>query len=39
MLLADHALYGYGPSAGLFRGETLPGVVDVSEVSEPIPER
>ena len=39
VLLADHALYGYGPSAGLFRGETLPGVVDVSEVSESIPER
>ena len=39
VLLADHALYGYGPSAGLFRGETLPGVVDVSEASEPIPER
>ena len=39
VLLADHALYGYGPSAGLFRGETLPGVVDLAEVSEPLPER
>ena len=39
VLLADHALYGYGPSAGLFRGETLPGVVDVADVSEPIRER
>jgi hypothetical protein len=34
VLLADHSLYGYGPSAGLFRGETLPGVVDVAGVSE-----
>ena len=32
-LLADHALYGFGPSAGLFRGETLPGVVDVAGVA------
>ena len=31
VLLADHALYGHGPAAGLFRGETLPGVVDVAE--------
>ncbi len=38
VLLADHALYGYGPSAGLFRGETLPGVVDVSGVVEPLSE-
>jgi hypothetical protein len=30
VLLADHSLYGYGSSAGLFRGETLPAVVDVS---------
>ncbi|MGI8491600.1 MAG: prenyltransferase [Acidimicrobiales bacterium] len=34
VLLADHALYGYGQSAGLFRGETLPTVVDVSGVTE-----
>jgi hypothetical protein len=33
ILLADHALYGYGPSAGLFRGETLPSVVDVAGVA------
>ena len=39
VLLADHALYGYGPSSGLFRGETLPEVVDVAEVPEPIPDR
>jgi hypothetical protein len=38
VLLADHALYGYGPSAGLFRGETLPGVVDVSGIVEPLSE-
>jgi hypothetical protein len=38
VLLADHALYGYGPSAGLFRGETLPGVVDVADISEPLKE-
>ena len=30
VLLADHSLYGFGPSAGLFRGDTLPGVVDVA---------
>jgi hypothetical protein len=29
VLMADHALWGRGPTAGLFRGETLPGVVDV----------
>jgi hypothetical protein len=34
-LLADHALYGDGAAAGLFRGETLPGVLDLSEVEEP----
>ncbi len=38
VLLADHALYGYGASAGLFRGETLPGVVDVSGIVEPLSE-
>ncbi len=38
VVLADHALYGFGRSAGLFRGETLPGVVDVSVVREPLPE-
>jgi len=34
-LLADHALYGQGPAAGLFRGETLPGVLDLPEVEQP----
>lgn len=38
VLMADHALYGSGPTAGLFRGETLPDVVDVMPVSEPLPE-
>jgi len=33
VLLANHALYGYGASAGLFRGETLPSVVDVAGVA------
>lgn len=37
VLLADHALFGGGPSAGLFRGETLPTVVDVS-AAEPLGE-
>jgi hypothetical protein len=34
VLLANHALYGYGESAALFRGETLPGVVDLRGVAE-----
>ncbi len=38
VLLADHVLYGYGSSAGLFRGETLPGVVDVAVAPEPLSE-
>ncbi len=38
VLLADHAVYGRGPSAGLFRGETLPGVLDMPEVSEQVAE-
>jgi hypothetical protein len=38
VLLADHALYGYGISAGLFRGEGLPAVVDVSEIATRITE-
>lgn len=29
VLMADHALYSAAPTAGLFRGETLPEVVDV----------
>lgn len=31
VLLADHAIYGTGPSAGVFRGETLPAVVDLAQ--------
>jgi hypothetical protein len=38
VLLADHTLYGCGESAGLFRGETLPSVVDVAGVAEPLGE-
>jgi hypothetical protein len=38
VLMADHALWGQGPTAGLFRGETLPEVVDVV-ASEPLGER
>ena len=38
VLMADHALWGRGPTAGLFRGETLPDVVDISLVSESLPE-
>ena len=30
----DHAVHGAGPSAGLFRGESLPRVVDLSGVAE-----
>ncbi len=38
VIMADHALFGVGPTAGLFRGETLPQVVDVTAVSEPLRE-
>lgn len=38
VLMADHALWGRGATAGLFRGETLPDVVDISLVSESMPE-
>jgi hypothetical protein len=34
VLMADHAIWGQGPTAGLFRGQTLPAVVDVTAVSE-----
>jgi len=37
VLMADHALWGHGPTDGLFRGETLPAVVDVV-ASEPLGE-
>jgi hypothetical protein len=35
VLLADHALYWDDPAAGLFRGATLPDVLDLPEVEEP----
>lgn len=38
VLLADHALYGSGPAAGLFRGETLPGVVAIGDPVERLAE-
>jgi hypothetical protein len=38
VLLANHVLYGDGPAAGLFRGETLPAVLDLPEVEEPVGE-
>jgi hypothetical protein len=38
VLLANHVLYGDGPAAGLFRGETLPAVLDLAEVEEPVGE-
>lgn len=37
-LLADNALYGRNRSAGLFRGDTLPGVLHLPEVEEPVGE-
>jgi hypothetical protein len=36
VLLADHVLYGSGQGAGLFRGETLPGVLHLPEVTEAV---
>jgi hypothetical protein len=38
VLLANHVLHGDGPAAGLFRGETLPAVLDLPEVEEPVGE-
>ena len=38
VLLANHVLYGSDASSGLFRGETLPAVVDVDAVPEPLAE-
>ena len=38
VLMADHAIFGTGPTAGLFRGETLPGVVDLGERANPLAE-
>ncbi len=37
VLIATHALYGNGRAAGLFRGDTLPAVIELAEV-EPIAE-
>jgi hypothetical protein len=38
VLLADHALHGASAAAGLFRGETLPPVLDLADAQE-APER
>jgi hypothetical protein len=38
VLLANHVLHGDGPAAGLFRGHTLPAVLDLAEVEEPVGE-
>ena len=38
VLMADHAIFGSGPTAGLFRGETLPAVVDLGERANPLAE-
>jgi hypothetical protein len=38
VLLADHSLFGQGATSGLFRGETLPAVIDVAGVAEPLHE-
>jgi hypothetical protein len=39
VVLANHMLHGEGPSSELFKGErTLPGVLDLPEMSEPVSE-
>jgi hypothetical protein len=38
VLLADNALHGVGDAAGLFRGDTLPVLVDLGDVAEPLSE-
>jgi hypothetical protein len=38
VLLAHHVLADLGPAGGLFRGESIPDVMDLAEVAEPIPE-
>lgn len=35
VLLADHALFGDDEAAGLFRGESLPGVLELPDIGEP----
>lgn len=37
-LLADFTLYGESPAAGLFRGESLPAVLDLPEVEQAVGE-
>jgi hypothetical protein len=38
VVIADHVLGGTGPAAGLFRGETLPAVLDLPAAEERVPE-
>jgi hypothetical protein len=38
VILADHVLHDRAASAGLFRGDTLPAVLDLPEVTEPVNE-
>jgi hypothetical protein len=38
VILADHVLNSRSASAGLFRGETLPAVLDLPELEEPVNE-
>ena len=38
VVLADHVLFGDGPTAGLFRGESLPEVLQLPEMEEPVAE-
>jgi hypothetical protein len=38
VVVANHVLHGDGPTAGLFRGETLPEVLELPEVQEPVSE-
>src|SRR5207302_3084441 len=35
-LLASHVLSDAGPAAGVFRGDTLPPVMDLAEIEEPV---
>jgi hypothetical protein len=38
VVLADHVLAGGSPASGLFRGETIPAVLDLAEIETPVGE-
>lgn len=38
VILANHVLHGAGTAAGLFRGATLPEVLDLADLEEPVGE-